>query len=569
MSLSSFKRIGCLLVFTLSLHASYGNSIDSLLHSWRLGVSQNEKLQAATSLSYLYAQDGMTAQALQFGKEALRIAGAIKDTPVLISVNENICIAYLKGVVVPDQLQHYNHQMIDLSTAYHDTTALAKAFKIAGILYLHRLESALNGKQSVEPYKDSAIHYFQKSSNLYMKINHSIGAATCLGKIGDAYNLVGNTSKAKGYYEKYYQVAFESNDWHSKMTASIQLAGCYFEMDIKDSFQKSIQYYTTGLKLAKETNSLYEQTHCLDFISHAYEELGDFRKSLQYRKEFITSKESFINQNQLVQLDELHVKYESEKKGLQINLLSANNKLQKHQLYLLFAGFIATLIFLVVLFLQNKHLKASRVKIARQTEDLKLMMRELHHRVKNNLAIVSSLLKIQSSRLEDQDAIHAVLQGQQRVEAMSLIHQRLYQSEKVSYINIKHFFVDLVAELCKAHAITSNNISIDIHVEQEEVDVDLAMPLGLITNEILTNSFKYALSKVRHPVLRIELLRKNGLTFVIHDNGEDFDELLWENSNNSFGKKLVQGLSKQISANYSITDQKGMYFCLNIPTYKS
>lgn len=226
------------------------------------------------------------------------------------------------------------------------------------------------------------------------------------------------------------------------------------------------------------------------------------------------------------------------------------------------------MVLLGTLYWQYKKIKENRSQIQKQSDDLKLMMKELHHRVKNNLAIVSSLLKIQSSKMEDEKAVLAVRQGQQRVEAMSLIHQRLYQNDKVSTINIKEYISDLVDSLMNAYGHEVDNFDVQLNVEQEEMDVDLAISLGLIINELLTNSFKYAYAEAVHPSLKIMLKNKVGLSLEIQDNGPGLDMERWNRAKDSFGKKLIAGLTKQIGGAFTIENQNGTYCRLYISPEK-
>jgi two-component sensor histidine kinase len=192
-------------------------------------------------------------------------------------------------------------------------------------------------------------------------------------------------------------------------------------------------------------------------------------------------------------------------------------------------------------------------------------MKELHHRVKNNLAIVSSLLSMQSNRLEDKNAAKAVREGQMRVQAMSLIHQRLYKTDDVSTVNIKDYFTELAESLMQAYGYSSDDFELTIEVKNPALDVDLAIPLGLIVNELITNSFKYAYEGIERPSLSIYLKNDKDITLKIQDNGIGIDEKLVSQKSNSFGQKLIKGLSKQLKGTYKFENNHGTYFELNIP----
>ncbi len=182
--------------------------------------------------------------------------------------------------------------------------------------------------------------------------------------------------------------------------------------------------------------------------------------------------------------------------------------------------------------------------------------------------ILSSLLKIQSSRMEDAEAVAAVRQGQQRVEAMSLIHQRLYQTDKVTNINIKEYISDLTESLMSAYGFDPDGFDLQLNIDQEELDVDIAMPLGLILNELITNSFKYAFNDSKRPLLIVNLKTTQGLTLEVQDNGPGLDLNQWDNAKKSFGKKLIKGLSKQLGGEIFIENRNGAFYRLTIPKEK-
>ncbi len=193
-------------------------------------------------------------------------------------------------------------------------------------------------------------------------------------------------------------------------------------------------------------------------------------------------------------------------------------------------------------------------------------MKELHHRVKNNLQIVSSLLNLQTYRLKDEESISAIKESQLRVQAMSLIHQRLYQVDDVSKVNFKLYLDDLVDTLMRSFGFNSTDFDLHIHVEKEFLDVDIVMPMGLLVNEILTNSFKYAYKQVKHPSLHISLVSGNQqLHLDIKDNGPGLNRDAAEPSKSGFGKKLIDALSKQLKAIYSVDNEHGTAYHFNIP----
>lgn len=288
--------------------------------------------------------------------------------------------------------------------------------------------------------------------------------------------------------------------------------------------------------------------------------------ALYYYEQSVALADSMNNLERSGQITEMQTKYETEKKEVEIASLNSVNKIRSQRLWI--AGGIAALFAIAVLISvkQNRRLQKQKKQITAQSDRLKLMMKELHHRVKNNLQIVSSLLNLQTYRLKDEESISAIMESQLRVQAMSLIHQRLYQVDDVSKVNFKLYLDDLVDTLMRSFGFNSTDFDLQIHVEKEFLDVDIVMPMGLLVNEILTNSFKYAYKQVKHPSLHISLVSGNQqLHLDIKDNGPGLNRDAAEPSKSGFGKKLIDALSKQLKAIYSVDNEHGTAYHFNIP----
>jgi two-component sensor histidine kinase len=255
---------------------------------------------------------------------------------------------------------------------------------------------------------------------------------------------------------------------------------------------------------------------------------------------------------------ELDARYESGKKDAQIKDLDQQNQLRKK---LLFISLTASGIFLALLFWvwqQNK-------KIKKQEGHLNYLMKELHHRVKNNLQIVSSLLNLQSARIDDPQAQKALTEGQHRIEAMSLIHQKLYQTKTTSRVNIQEFITELAENLMHAYGYKAHTFNLQLQVEVKELEADIAIPVGLILNEVVTNAFKYAFKNVAGPSLSISLKEKeHKLQLTIADNGKELTEKAWKQSA-SFGRQLMQSLTMQLEGAMQLNCDAGSVFTFTFP----
>ena len=199
-----------------------------------------------------------------------------------------------------------------------------------------------------------------------------------------------------------------------------------------------------------------------------------------------------------------------------------------------------------------------------------LLLSEIHHRVKNNLQIIDSLLGMQSDKLMDDTAMAALKESQNRVKSMALIHQTLYESLDFSRIDFASFIQSLIGNLSISYALDASKIAVTIDADQIHLPIDISIPLALILNELCTNAMKYAFADGRNGKIKIclKLQSPERLMVRVSDNGtgipDDFD---FENTT-SLGLQLVQLLSEQISAELAIRRKNPTRFTLMIPFQK-
>jgi len=188
------------------------------------------------------------------------------------------------------------------------------------------------------------------------------------------------------------------------------------------------------------------------------------------------------------------------------------------------------------------------------------LVKEIHHRVKNNLHTVMGLLGTQAGYLKNEEAINAISDSQHRIQAMSLIHQRLYQSNNLSAINMTDYIHELVDSLNESFN-THNHIRFNLQIEPLQMNLAHCIPLGLILNEAITNSFKYAFPEDRRGLINIELkaISQNNYLLTIKDNGIGLPPDFNVNQSNSMGINLMRGLSAEIGAEFTLLNDNGIH----------
>lgn len=187
--------------------------------------------------------------------------------------------------------------------------------------------------------------------------------------------------------------------------------------------------------------------------------------------------------------------------------------------------------------------------------------KEIHHRIKNNLQVISSLLDLEADKFENEEVIEAFKESQNRVISMALVHEELYRSHDMESIDFSDYLVKLVNELSYSYAINKDCIKVKLNVDPTFLDMDTAIPLGMIVNELVSNSFKHAFKPGKEGEIYVNLeLNDRKLTLTIGDNGIGFPENIDFKETESLGLQLVTTLTSQIDATIELDRSKGTKF---------
>ncbi|MGZ4857627.1 MAG: histidine kinase dimerization/phosphoacceptor domain -containing protein [Methanobacteriaceae archaeon] len=190
-----------------------------------------------------------------------------------------------------------------------------------------------------------------------------------------------------------------------------------------------------------------------------------------------------------------------------------------------------------------------------------LMIKEIYHRMKNNMQIISSLLSLQGDYVEDIKILDILKKSQTRVISMAILHEKLYQSKYLSWINTSDYIQSLVQDLFKTHIIEEGKITPIIEVDDVKLNIKTAVPCGLIINELLTNSLKYAFPHGRSGEIHVTLKAEDDkFKLTISDNGIGFPEDIDFKNTESLGLKLVNSLTNQIDGNIELDRSQGTKF---------
>jgi PAS domain S-box-containing protein len=197
-------------------------------------------------------------------------------------------------------------------------------------------------------------------------------------------------------------------------------------------------------------------------------------------------------------------------------------------------------------------------QLAKSLEEKEILLKELQHRVKNSLAIVSGLLSMEAFKVKDEGAKKSFLSAQARITSMSKVYESLYQSRDLETVQLGNYIQSLVHSMSDIFVMNQEKIRFDLKTETVQLDLKRALPLGLILNELLTNALKYAYPGDRSGVIRIDLSNQEGnISLLISDDGEGLPEGVSIEKQGHFGYELIRSLTTQLKGVFSSVSKKG------------
>ncbi|RKE90863.1 two-component sensor histidine kinase [Ichthyenterobacterium magnum] len=360
---------------------------------------------------------------------------------------------------------------------------------------------------------------------------------------GEVYVLANDYENALKDYIKSWELCVDIIGEKRCATYRTEIGQVYL---LQEDYKKALEHLSAGVKEYERQgkNTMVKQYNDL---SQCYTHLGDFKNALFY-KEKANNNEKQVLENKIVNLEsEMVIKYETGKKNealaAQNILLEQKNRVQT--LIIAIACLLGILLFAMAYFFNKSKKKTSIIKA--KNEENELLLKEIHHRVKNNLELVKSLIALQSAEITDTKTKDAMIASQNRVQSMGIIHQKLYQGKNLGSIDMKDYFINLSSGILDTFD-ADDKVKIECAMDQLELDVDTAVPIGLIVNELLTNALKYAFPDNNNGKIKISMsqLNQDVLTLSVTDNGIGKSENAVAKGT-GFGTRLINLLTQQLN----------------------
>ena len=211
--------------------------------------------------------------------------------------------------------------------------------------------------------------------------------------------------------------------------------------------------------------------------------------------------------------------------------------------------------------------KVAEQRLRESLEEKEVLIKEVHHRVKNNLQVISSILKIQARTVEDEHAREIFSDTEARVRSMALVHERLYRSDDLTKITFEEYLSGLVEDLIQSLGIDARKIAITVTSDPLMLDLDRAINIGLIVSELVSNACKYAFPEEQRGTIAISLERQgeHDMQLTVTDSGVGFNDDQMSESTGSLGLKIVRGLARELDGTLTCSGEAGGRFVLTCP----
>ncbi len=451
-------------------------------------------------------------------------------------------------------------------------------------------------------YNIADAYYWQKDYDKATQyINESIKFADVNdGKtLAETNQLLSSIYRQKGQFLDAIKYGKSAVDYAQKYKAILTIQGAY---DNLFETYKAAKDSTNALRIFEKLSAIKDSLYSIEITKNSADLAKKYETEKKEQQIVFLDKENRLNQEKLEKetllkealarandLKDLEIIQKQEiQEGLlrentlkknelkaetqlnqslkfQNNLMLKNSKNEALIRYLLVASLLGFTAFGLNYYRNYKRQKAANEQITKQSEELKTLMREVHHRVKNNLQIIVAMLRMQARSVSDKSAIDALVNSENRLQTIAMVHEKLYKSENLSGVILKDYLQELMEVLARQH----QNLVPKFHYEVKDsanivTNLDTAIPVGLIVNELVTNSFKYAFKEIENCEILLKLDKsQDKYQLQVSDNGIGFPDGKLPKNSGSLGLKLIHLFTEQLDGFLKYEANNGSHFTIN------
>jgi len=529
---------------------------------------KNIKIEAMIGLGKVYSKMGKLPESMHQSVLALEIANKNGLKNYVADAWHQIGVVHWKEGKNTEALEAYS-KGLRIRLWLNDSAGIAESHNSIGVIY------KLNKQFPI------AFEHYKIALEIRTKLNLKRGLSQTLFNIGSAKMEVGQINEAIQFYKESYVLKNNLNDNYGKLSCFLNLGDAN---KILKRYVESRIYYEKGLELS-------EQIGAKDFIKSFHRELSDlyakqedYAKAYRHHVDYLAMKDSLLDEQKHESLAEMQARYNLSEKQRNIDKLTAENVLEQEKnkseasiRYFLIALFVFISIYVLSILnrarlLRNKNrlLKTQNEVIESKSKENELITKEMHHRVKNNLQLVSGILNLQIRKVDDSNIAQGLIQARDRIYTIGRIHQSLYLTDNISEINLKAYIPELCQSLIESHTGKDSDIVFSHTVEDVFVNVDKAVSIGLIVNEAILNSIKYAFnSEIAPKRITIQISKEpDRIAIKVEDNGVGVLLVNDLKTFGGFGFNLIRLFTQKLSGELFLESKNGTSVIINIPISK-
>ncbi len=543
-------------LFHTRIGANFANTgvPDSALHYFNLAEQGFQKsgdkknlAKVLTKKRWVYNYLGNLEKALEYAFDALAIYEELRDEP-----GTAIAYSYIGEILYHQQKYQeaasYAQKGYDIQKRLGMKDDLAYSCQNLGDAWLQ-----------IGDY-DKALAFQNEGLALRRELQLDLEAGLSLNSRGNALKYMKRYPEALTSYLESLELARRAN-FQSLLQASTSNVGHLYSLMGK--YEEALPYHLKSRDLIHASGDMTKVPENYRLIAEAYSGIGRYDSAYHFQKLHAEAKDSLLTEQTSARMSELQTKYETAQREAKITV--QEQQLRKQQTVIWAVASV-----LAIALIAGGLLWRLSQKLRKRNREKEFLIKEIHHRVKNNLQVLSSLLHLQSRHIRDDAALDAVREGQSRVEAMGLIHQKLYMGGNLASVDMQDYLHNLGDTLLDAYKLQEGQVKIIYHLDPLHLDVDTAIPLGLIINELVTNSLKYAFPGGRKGLLEITLRKdeKGRLCLKVADDGVGKNGAPVLKSSTSFGTSLVDILSKKLKGTPQISNGDGYATVIEFENFK-
>jgi len=608
------KRSHFVLLALLLAGASLHAQIDSLRNLYKTTDSDSVKMEVLNELIAYTAYNDIN-QALRFGHQFDSIATTTANDERIAHGKKLLGICYYVAEQYDRSVQYYL-AALEGYKVLHDTFDMGMIHNNIGSIYdvTDDVEQALAYFGKAKTYfdqtndlewqalirqnlatqyekiekPDTALIMYQEALDVYERPEVKASAygplynsrlAMVLVNLSRIHALRGENELSISYGERALSLSDVELDPYTLMQAKNALGKAYLE---EGNLTLATANLGESLQWSRELDNNVMTANNLGLLAEAYQYRGDFRRAFEAKNEQSRLVDTLFNERREQAMNELITRYDTEQKEQEIALLQSSNQIKDLQIakvqrerWLWGGGLLMVLTLAGIFFFffrlnshKNQLLAEQNNVIQRALNEKEALLREIHHRVKNNLQVISSLLSLQERRMQGEAGALALQESRNRVQSIALIHQHLYQQEDVSRIRMPEYFSELVKQVQSGFAEEGKQVDINLSIDDVRLDVDSVIPLGLIANELLTNAYKYAFRQKETGRIELAFQREQDGAFLlcVSDDGIGLPTEQVDGKSNSFGMKLIRTFASKLKSEVQIASEAGTRVSLHIPS---